>query len=103
MLPREKDKAQRLCEIVPDNSRKAYDVKEVIDCIADDGSFFEIQKEFAANAVIGLGRMEGESIGFVANQPGSMGGSLDYHASDKIARFRYNFTKPLRFIFFPLH
>ena len=44
-------------------------------------------KEFAVNAVIGWGRMEGEVVGFVANQPNAMGGSLDYHASDKVARF----------------
>lgn len=73
--------------IVPDNSRMAYDVKQVIDCIADTGSFFEIQKEFAMNAVIGFGRMDGECVGFIANQPSQMCGSLDYHASDKIARF----------------
>ncbi|GFH91276.1 MAG: acyl-CoA carboxylase subunit beta [Lachnospiraceae bacterium] len=88
VLPQgEKDKAQRLREIVPDNSRRAYDVKEVIHCLVDEGSFFEVQKEFAPNGVIGWGRMEGEVVGFVANQPESMGGSLDYQASDKIARF----------------
>lgn len=83
----EKEKAQRLREIVPDNSRRAYDVKEVIGCLVDEGSFFEVQKEFAPNGVIGWGRMEGEVAGFVANQPENMGGSLDYQASDKIARF----------------
>lgn len=82
-----KNKSARLKEIVPINSRHAYDVKEVIDCIADDSSFFEIQKEFAPNVVIGFARMEGEAVGFVANQPNVMGGSLDYHASDKMARF----------------
>lgn len=83
----EKARAERIKEIVPDNSRHAYDVKEVIDCIADENSFFEVQKEFAMNGVVGFGRMEGEAVGFVANQPGVMGGSLDYHASDKLARF----------------
>ena len=62
-------------------------MKEVIDCIVDEGSFFEVQKEFATNAVVGWCRMEGKVVGIVANQPNSMGGSLDYHASDKIARF----------------
>ncbi len=76
-----------LSKIVPDNSRIAYDVKEVITCIADQGSFFEVQKEFAQNAVVGFARMNGESVGFIANQPNQMCGSLDYHASDKIARF----------------
>ena len=77
----------KLKSIVPDNSRNAYDVKQVIDCIADRASFFEVQKEFAPNVVVGFARMAGESVGFVANQPNSMCGSLDYHASDKMARF----------------
>ena len=81
------DRGSRIRDIVPDNSRRAYDVKEVIDCIVDEDSFFEVQKDFALNAVIGWGRMEGKVVGFVANQPAAMGGSLDYHASDKIARF----------------
>ena len=76
-----------LSKLVPDNSRIAYDVKDVIACIADKGSFFEVQKEFAPNAVVGFARMNGESVGFIANQPNQMCGSLDYHASDKIARF----------------
>jgi acetyl-CoA carboxylase carboxyltransferase component len=82
-----KSKAQKIKDIVPDNSRHAYDVKEVIDCIVDEGSFFEVQKDFAMNAVIGWCRMDGKVVGIVANQPNAMGGSLDYHASDKIARF----------------
>ena len=87
LSPNEDGKCDKIRDIVPDNSRRAYDVKEVIDCVVDDGSFFEVQKEFAPNAVVGWGRMEGEVVGFVANQPAMMGGSLDYHASDKIARF----------------
>lgn len=81
------DQSARLGMIVPDNARHPYDVKEVIDCIVDNGSFFEVQKEFAQNAVVGFGRMEGASVGFIANQALKMCGSLDYHASDKIARF----------------
>ena len=77
----------RLQEIVPDNSRIAYDVKDVIDCIVDQGSFFEVQKEFANNVVVGFSRMNGAVVGIVANQPKQMAGSLDYHASDKMARF----------------
>lgn len=77
----------KLQEVVPDNSRHAYDVHDVLDCIVDNGSFFEVQKEFAANVVVGFGRMKGQSVGFVCNQPAVMGGSLDYHASDKMARF----------------
>ena len=77
----------RLWKIVPDNSRHAYDVHEVLECIVDRNSFFEVQKDFAQNAVIGFGRMEGKSVGFICNQPAVMGGSIDYHASDKMARF----------------
>lgn len=82
-----KNPCDKLVNIVPDNSRVAYDVKEVISCITDEGSFFEVQKDFAPNAVVGWARMNGQSVGFVANQPGQMCGSLDYHASDKVARF----------------
>ncbi len=84
-------KAENPCsglkDIVPDNSRNAYDVKKVIECIADKASFFEVQEQFAPNVVVGFARMAGESVGFVANQPNNMCGSLDYHASDKMARF----------------
>ena len=86
-LEKSDDQCAKLKDIVPDNSRHPYDVKEVIGCIVDNGSFFEVQKEFAQNVVVGWGRMEGRSVGFVANQANCMGGSLDYHASDKMARF----------------
>ena len=65
----------------------AYDVKKVIDCVVDWDSFFEVQEQFAKNVVVGFARMEGNTVGIVANQPMVMGGSLDYHASDKAARF----------------
>ena len=84
---KEENPCARLKSIVPDNSRNAYDVKQVIACIADENSFFEVQQEFAPNVVVGFARMAGESVGFVANQPSQMCGSLDYHASDKMARF----------------
>lgn len=81
------DHSDRIQEIVPQNPRKGYDVRSVIETMVDRGSFFEIQREWAQNTVIGLGRMDGRTVGFVANQPLYMGGSLDYHASDKMARF----------------
>ena len=84
---KDENPCSKLQKIVPDNSRVAYDVKDVVDCIVDQGSFFEVQKEFAPNVVVGFARMAGESIGVVANQPNNMCGSLDYHASDKMARF----------------
>lgn len=83
----EEQRAKRISEIVPDNSRKAYNVTDVIECIVDENSFFEVHKDFATNAVVGFARMDGEVTGIVANQPASMGGSLDVHASDKLARF----------------
>lgn len=76
-----------LTEIVPDNPRKPYDVKEVIDSLLDRDSFFEVQKRFAKNIVIGFGRMEGRVTGMIANQPTVLSGSLDCDASDKMARF----------------
>ncbi len=88
MFAKEDDgRCEKLCEIVPDNSRKAYDVKEVIDCVVDENSFFEVQQDFAQNVVVGFARMDGEVVGVVANQPAVMGGSLDVNASDKMARF----------------
>ena len=81
------DNSCDLTKLVPDNSRQPYDVKSIINCITDQGSFFEVQKEFAQNAVVGWARMNGECVGIVANQPMVMGGSIDYHASDKMARF----------------
>ena len=81
------DQCAKLRDIVPDNSRHPYDVKEVINCIIDNDSFFEVQKDFATNVVVGWGRMEGKTVGYVANQANSTAGSLDCHASDKAARF----------------
>jgi methylmalonyl-CoA carboxyltransferase large subunit len=73
--------------IIPDSPQHPYDVKEVIHRIVDGGDFLEIQETFAANAVIGLARLNGRTIGVVANQPTVMAGVLDINASDKIARF----------------
>src|SRR5207237_6091745 len=60
---------------------------QVIQTIVDDGDFLELKAKFARNLVIGLGRLDGDSVGFVANQPMFLGGSLDVDASDKAARF----------------
>lgn len=78
---------KKIIDIVPDNSRHAYDVHEVVACIADKDTFFEVQKDFAPNVVVGFARMDSKVVGFVCNQPLVMCGSLDYHASDKMARF----------------
>jgi len=73
--------------IVPENTRHSYDVKDVISRIVDEGKFVELLGEFAKNLVIGFARLDGKSIGVVANQAQHMGGSLDCDAGDKCARF----------------
>lgn len=87
IIPGREDRSDKIVDIVPDNSRRAYNVKDVIDCVVDKGTFFEVQKDFAKNVVVGFARMDGEVTGFVCNQPNHMAGSIDYHASDKMARF----------------
>ncbi len=79
-------KAKELEGILPEQSTKGYDVREVINRIIDDGTFFEVMSEFAQNAVVGFGKIEGKSVGIVANNPGYFGGVLNCDASDKIAR-----------------
>jgi methylmalonyl-CoA decarboxylase subunit alpha len=74
-------------KIVPDDMRRAYDILQVIREIADDGDFLELKAKFARNLVIGFGRLDGQPVGFVANQPMFLAGSLDVDASDKAARF----------------
>ena len=81
------DLSYRLQDIVPDNSRDSYDVKDVIACLVDPDSFLEVQSGFARNAVVGFARLEGQSVGIVANQSAHLAGSLDVDASDKLARF----------------
>ena len=78
---------ERLNEIVPDNPNKPYDMKEIISLVADDGEFFEVQPYFAQNILIGFIRLNGASIGVIANQPKFAAGCLDINASDKAARF----------------
>jgi propionyl-CoA carboxylase beta chain len=73
--------------LVPDNPNQPYDMKELILKVADEGDFFEIQKEFAANIITGFIRIEGQSVGVVANQPIVLAGCLDIDASRKAARF----------------
>lgn len=73
--------------IVPDDPTEPYDVKDVIRAVVDASDFFEIQENWARNIVIGFGRINGDTIGFVANQPNEMAGVLDVDSSDKAARF----------------
>lgn len=76
-----------LNNLVPSDSNKPYDMKELLTRIVDELDFFEIQPDYAQNVIIGFGRMEGRSVGFVANQPLHMAGCLDISASRKAARF----------------
>ena len=78
---------ERLIDIVPDDSNKAYDVKDVIKLIVDNGRFLEISEQFAQNMVIGFARLNGRTIGIVANQPKILAGTLDINSSTKSARF----------------
>jgi len=77
----------KLLEIVPEDEKKGYDIKIVINEVFDKNSFFEIQPNFAPNAVIGFARLDGYVVGVVANQPQVLAGVLDINSSDKIARF----------------
>ena len=78
---------ETLLGIVPQNSRRAYDVKRVIRSVVDAESFFELKPGWAKNVVIGLARLAGAPVGIVANQPLVLGGALDIDAADKAARF----------------
>ena len=74
-------------DIIPSNPKTPYDVRDVIRAVVDDSDFFEIQELWAANIIIGFGRLNGETVGFVANQPMVLAGVLDCDSSDKAARF----------------
>lgn len=73
--------------IVPVDPNKPYDIKDVVEKVVDDGIFFEVHEEFAANIVVGYARLGGHSVGIVANQPIVLAGVLDINASVKAARF----------------
>lgn len=76
-----------LLDIVPTDQTKAYDVRKVVEQVADPGTFMEVQKDFAKNVVVGFARIDGESVGLVCNQPKVLAGGLDIDSSDKLARF----------------
>ncbi|MEC9374963.1 MAG: acyl-CoA carboxylase subunit beta [Pseudomonadota bacterium] len=76
-----------LDSLVPNDPSKPYDIKELIEKIADEGDFFELQPDYAKNIVIGFVRVEGNSVGVIANQPMVLAGCLDVDASKKGARF----------------
>jgi propionyl-CoA carboxylase beta chain len=73
--------------LIPDSPNQPYDIRTVVEAVVDDGDFLEVQPLFAPNIVIGFGRVEGRSVGVVANQPLQLAGTLDIDASEKAARF----------------
>ncbi|MEO5335555.1 MAG: acyl-CoA carboxylase subunit beta [Magnetospirillum sp. WYHS-4] len=73
--------------LIPDNPNKPYDMKELILKVVDEGDFFELMPGYAGNIVVGFGRMEGSTVGIVANQPMVLAGCLDIDSSTKAARF----------------
>lgn len=77
----------KIDEIVPSDPKQPYDVRDVIRAVTDSSDFFEIQELWAANVVIGFGRIDGQTVGFVANQPLVLAGVLDVDSSNKAARF----------------
>ena len=79
--------AHSLDTLVPANPNQPYDMKELLEKVVDEGDFFELQCNYAKNIIIGFGRMQGSTVGFVANQPIVLAGCLDINASIKGARF----------------
>lgn len=87
--------------VIPSNHRSAYDVHGVIERVVDDGTFFEIKKRWAKEIVVGFGRVDGRSVGIVANQPKVRSGAIHVDSADKAARFITlcdSFNVPLLFL-----
>jgi acetyl-CoA carboxylase carboxyltransferase component len=80
-------KKYQIDEVFPTNPRQPYDVRNIIRAVADGSSFLEVHERFAPNIVVGFGRIDGNTVGFVANQPLVLAGVLDIDSSDKAARF----------------
>ncbi|HAM81258.1 MAG TPA: methylmalonyl-CoA carboxyltransferase [Ornithinibacillus sp.] len=81
------DYRPELVDIVPFDATRPYDIKNVIQQVVDEGSFYEIHSEFAKNIVVGFARIKGQTVGLVCNQPKHLAGGLDIDSSDKAARF----------------
>ncbi|OFZ07427.1 MAG: methylmalonyl-CoA carboxyltransferase [Bacteroidetes bacterium RIFCSPHIGHO2_02_FULL_44_7] len=80
-------KYQNIQQILPENSNLPYDIRKVVECVIDDQSFREVHEAYAKNIVVGFARIEGRTLGVVANQPMALAGVLDIEASRKAARF----------------
>ena len=81
------DDVDALNDVLPQDAKKGYDVREAIALIVDDADFLEVQAGWAMNVVVGFARITGRSVGVIANQPNYLAGALDIDASDKVARF----------------
>ena len=81
------EEANKLLSIIPDEASVAYDMRDVVDNVVDDASFYELSGNFAPNVLTGFARIEGRSVGIVANQPMVNAGALDSAAAEKAARF----------------
>jgi propionyl-CoA carboxylase beta chain len=81
------DDDRRLNSLIPDSPNQPYDVHDLLESLLDDGEFLETQALFSPNIVVGFGRMEGATVGIVANQPSQMAGTLNIDAGEKAARF----------------
>lgn len=81
------DRQEYLNKIVPDDPNRPYDMKEIINTLTDNNSFLEIHEKYAQNIIVGFARLDGKTIGIVANQPKVMAGTLDINASIKGSRF----------------
>ncbi len=78
---------QSINELIPTNSKKPYDIKDLVKKVVDDNYFFEVHQHFAENVVVGFARLNGHSVGIIANQPQILAGCLNIDASRKAARF----------------
>ena len=87
IIGKARDNSDKLQEIVTDNQRRVYDIHDVIDTFVDEGSFFEVHKDFGKSVVVGYCRIDSEVIGIVASNPIAMGGALDIDSGEKAARF----------------
>ena len=93
--------APNIGDVVPDEERRAYDMHRVVDALVDEGSFFEIKPLYAKELIVGFGRLAGETVGIVANNPMHLGGVLFVDSADKAARFIWlcdAFNVPLVFL-----
>lgn len=85
--PRPPKNEGAIASVIPDDPKQPYDVRDAIRAVADESLFFEVHELFAPNIVVGFGRIDGRSVGFVANQPLYLAGVLDCDAADKSAKF----------------